>query len=132
MNEQTIKTENPEFSRYSGGLWKGIGVLWLLTVAAVFENGGLLQIPFPGLGSLYGFRVSLPLTAILFVVWAWHNRVHIWRESSALERWAYLFAFVLVLYGALSLPRAISLDRTARMLFNVTLDMAFFFLMPIL
>lgn len=129
MKEKTVRIECSDNKGYESRLWLGVTVLWLLTAAASFENGGLLHIPFPGVGTLFCFRILLPATAALFAVWALRYRPRIWGDASTVERWAYVFAAVLVIYGAISIPRAISFGRTFRMLFNLIFDVAFFVLM---
>ena len=81
-----------------------------LTVAASFEDGALLKIRIPGIGALYGFRILLAVSAALFVIWVIRYRIRLWRDASALERWAYSHAVQsgrrhgLFLHHAASLP----------------------------
>ena len=129
MKDQLLKTEAQLPAIYDNRLWRVMRVLWLLTIAASFEGGALLKLRIPGVGALYAFRVLLAASAVLFAAWAIRYRVRLWRNASALERWAYLFAAVMVVYGALSLPRAISLKESFRTLFNLFIDMLFFCIM---
>ena len=126
MNENSLKTSAQRPAIYDNRLWKCVSVLWLLTVIASFEDGGLLKIQFPGIGALYCFRVLLPITAVCFVIWAIKYRVKVWRDASTLERWAYVFAAVLIVYGAVSLSWAIDTSESFRKLFNLFFDMLFF------
>lgn len=129
MKDQLLRSEGQRPGIYETTLWKCIRILWLLTIAASFEDGALLKISFPGIGALYGFRVFLALSAVLFAVWVIRYRVRLWRGASALVRWTYIFAAVMIVYGAISLPRAIDFENSIRMLFNLALDMVFFFIM---
>ena len=129
MKDQLLKTEAQLPAIYDNRLWRVMRVLWLLAIAASFEDGALLKLRIPGVGALYAFRVLLAASAVLFAAWAIRYRVRLWRNASALERWAYLFAAVMVVYGALSLPRAISLKESFRTLFNLFIDMLFFCIM---
>lgn len=104
-------------------------VCWLLTVAASFFNSYLLPVQLPGVGTWYAFRTLLPLTALLYVVYAIRTRTFFWKDSTTLEKWCYVFIAVLLLYGAVSLPRALDVAWTFRRLFNLCFDLCFFFLM---
>ena len=104
-------------------------VCWLLTVVASFFNSYLLPIQLPGVGTWYAFRTLLPLTALLYAVYAIRTRTFFWKDSTTLEKWCYVFIAVMVLYGAASLPRALDVSWTFRRLFNLCFDLCFFFLM---
>lgn len=104
-------------------------VCWLLTVTASFFNSYLLPIQLPGIGTWYAFRTFLPLTAVLYIIYAIRTKTCFWTDSTALEKWCYVFIAVMVLYGAASLPRALDISWTFRKLFNLCFDMCFFFLM---
>lgn len=129
MNEQSLNTQKERPEIYRNRLWKCTSILWLLTVVAAFEDGGLLKVQFPGIGALYGFRILLPVTAIFFAVWVIRYRIRLWRAASALERWAYIFAAVMLVYGAISLVWAIEFEESFRRLFNLAFDMLFFCLL---
>lgn len=129
MNEHSLNTQKERPEIYRNRLWKCTSILWLLTVVAAFEDGGLLKVQFPGIGALYGFRILLPVTAMFFAVWAIRYRIRLWREASALERWAYIFAAVMLVYGAISLVWAIEFEESFRRLFNLAFDMLFFCLL---
>lgn len=100
-----------------------------MTVAVSFFNAYLFPIEIPGIGTWYAFRTMLPLTAILYVIYAVREKRFFWKDSTALEKWCYVFIAVMLLYGAASLPRALDLSWTFRRLFNLCFDMCFFFLM---
>lgn len=104
-------------------------VCWLLTVTASFFNSYLLPIQLPGIGTWYAFRTFLPLTAVLYIIYAIRTKTCFWTDSTALEKWCYVFIAVMVLYGAASLPRALDVSWTFRRLFNLCFDLCFFFLM---
>lgn len=104
-------------------------VCWLLTVAAFFFNSYLLPVQLPGVGTWYAFRTLLPLTALLYAVYAIRTRTFFWKDSTTLEKWCYVFIAVMVLYGAASLPRALDVAWTFRRFFNLCFDLCFFFLM---
>lgn len=104
-------------------------VCWLVTVTASFFNSYLLPIQLPGIGIWYAFRTFLPLTAVLYIIYAIRTKTCFWTDSTALEKWCYVFIAVMLLYGAASLPRALDLSWTFRRLFNLCFDMCFFFLM---
>lgn len=104
-------------------------VCWLLTVATSFFNSYLFPIEVPGVGTWYAFRTMLPLTALLYVIYAVRTKRFFWKDSTTLEKWCYVFIAVMLLYGAASLPRALDVSWTFRKLFNLCFDMCFFFLL---
>lgn len=113
----------------SDKLWGALAFCWLLTVASSFFGPYLLPVPVPLVGTLYPFRVLLPVTALLYLVWAIRRKDAFWRDVSALEKWCWVLIASMILYGAASLFRAIDLGWTFSRLFNLCFDLCFFFLM---
>lgn len=110
-------------------LWGSLCVCWLAAVAASFWGPYLLPITVPLVGTLYLFRVLLPAAAVLYILWAVRERDAFWMDASTLEKWCYLLIAVMLVYGVVSLFRAIDVLHTFRMLFNLCIDLCFFFLM---
>ena len=104
-------------------------ICWLLTVAVSFFNAYLFPIEVPSIGTWYAFRAMLPLTAILYVICAVREKRSFWKDSTALEKWCYVFIAVMLLYGTASLLRAFDISWTFRRLLNLCFDMCFLFLM---
>ena len=104
-------------------------VCWVITVFSSFFGSYLLPIAVPALGSIFLFRIALPIAAVLYILYAIREKEAIWRGVSALEKWCYVFAAVMLVYAAGSLFRAMDFMRTFRMLFNLCFDMCFFLLM---
>lgn len=102
---------------------------WLITVVSAFLGLAMFPITVPALGTLYGFRFFLPITAVLYLWWAIKHKEPFWRGISLLEKWCYVFCILLLIYGALSLFRAIEFAWTFRKLFNLTYDLILFLLM---
>ena len=115
-------------------IWKedklktALHILWLLTVFTSFWGSDLLAIPFPAVGQLYPFRVLLPVTAVVFVVWSVREKCNPWKDSGLLEKLCYGLIGILLVYGAISLAFAIDVSFTLRRLFNLFFDLCFFFL----
>ena len=103
---------------------------WLLTVFSSFFGAYLLPVTVPVLGTLFPFRVLLPTTAVLYLVWAVKHREPLfWRGASTLEKLCFILCGILLAYGAASLFRAIDFGHTFRRLFNLCFDLCFFLLM---
>lgn len=102
---------------------------WLLSVAFCFWGSGLLSVTLPGIGDIFPFRVFLPLTVLLYIVWTAKGGDHPWKDASPLYKFCYLFIAVMLIYGAVSLLFAMDFRFTFRRLFNLSFDMAFFYLM---
>ena len=105
-------------------LWVG----WLATVFFSFWADALGAITVPAVGSVFPYRVFLPLTVALYIVHAVRRRENPWKDASAVEKWCYGFIVILLVCGAASLFRALDTGHTFRRLFNLTLDLCFFYL----
>lgn len=101
---------------------------WYATVVTSFMGSTVISLSVPAVGELFPFRVFLPITVLLYVMWAIRTREFVWGELSFLEKVTYLLAVIMVVYGVASLPRAIEMGHTFSKLFNLCLDMAFFLL----
>lgn len=110
-------------------LWGSLCISWLAAVAASFWGPYLLPITVPLAGTLYLFRILLPVAAALYVLWAAREKDTLWKNVSALEKWCYALIAAMLLYGAVSLFRAVDFSFTFRRLFNLCFDLCFFFLM---
>ena len=118
-------TETWKRDKLKSALW----LCWLATVFFSFWYQTILSFPVPLIGTMSPFRVFLPITAILYLVWAIREKEWFWKSCSALEKWCYLLIALLLIYGAISLCRAMDFIHTFRRLFNLALDLCFFFLM---
>lgn len=101
---------------------------WYATVLTSFWGSTVISLAVPPIGELFPFRVFLPITALLYVVWAVRTREFVWGELSFLEKMTYLLAVIMVVYGVVSLPRAMNLWYTGSILFNLCFDIVFFLL----
>ena len=110
-------------------LKKGMEISWLITVFFSFWYQSILSFSIPLIGTVSPFRIFLPVTLVLYVIWGIREKDFSWKESSALEKWCYLLIALLLVYGAVSIPRAMEFGHTFRRVFNLTLDLCFFFLM---
>lgn len=109
-------------------LWGGLVLCWLLTVFTSFFGSYLFPIPVPGVGTWFAFRTMLPITAILYILYALREKRFFWTDSTTLEKWVYSFIAILLLYSGVSLLRAFDLGYSFRLLFNLCYDLCFFFL----
>lgn len=104
-------------------------LFWLATVFTSFMRDALFSVTVPLVGSLYPFRVLLPITAVLYLVWMIREKEPLFKGVPALEKWCYLLSVILLVYGAASLFWAIDVSWTFRRLFNLCFDLCFFLLM---
>ncbi len=101
---------------------------WLATVVSAFFGSYLLPVSLPVFGTLFAFRFLLPITVVLYFVWAIPRKEKFWNGIPTIEKWCYIFAIALLIYGVLSLFWAMDFQWTFRRLFNLAYDV-FFFLM---
>jgi len=101
---------------------------WLITVISTFWGSAILSITVPAIGELFVFRAFLPITALLYLIWAIRHKEPFLKGSSALEKWCYVFSAVFILYGIVSLPRAIDFSWTFQKLFNLCFAVVVFLL----
>ena len=109
-------------------LWMSLVLCWMATVFFSYFGSGLLIMEVPMVGGLYPFRILLPITAVLYLLWAFQTKEHVFRDSSTLEKWCYVLIAAMLVYGVVSLFRAIDFMWTFRRLFNLSFDLCFFFL----
>lgn len=109
-------------------LYCALVICWLLTVAASFFGSYLLPIEVPGIGTWFAFRTLLPLTAILYIIYAIRTRTCFWKNSTVLEKWVYILIASMFVYSMVSLFRAIDIEYTFRVFFNLCFDLCFFFM----
>lgn len=103
--------------------------LWLITVFSAFWGDSILSVTVPVLGELFPFRMLLPITALVFVIWSVAKRQAPWRGNTPVEWVCLVLIGVMLIGGAASLPIAIDRAFTFRRLFNLCFDLCFFFLM---
>lgn len=104
-------------------------VCWAACLFFSFFGDTILSFAVPGVGEIFPFRVFLPVSAVLYALYAAREKEHIWRDSSSVERWCYILIAVMLVYGAASLPRALDFGYTFRRLFNLCFDLCLFFLL---
>lgn len=109
-------------------LWGSLAVFWTATVFSAMLGSGLFPIKLPAIGAIFPFRVLLPVTAALYILYALREKQHIWRDASAVERWCYILAAAMLIRGAASLPQALDTGFTFRRLFNLIFDLCLFLL----
>lgn len=123
-----------KFSRFKAAflrdrLFATTCIFLLFTVASAFLGSVILNITIPLVGEIFPFRIFLPITFILYLVWAFKGNDHPWRDCTTLEKWAYVLVGVMVVYGAVSLLWVQNFLFTFKRLFNLCFDVAFFFLL---
>lgn len=102
---------------------------FLATVFASFFGSAILSFSVPGIGELFPFRILLCVTALLYLIWCICGKDPFWKDSSWLEKWCYVFAGIMLIYGTVSLLWAIDFMFSFRKLFNLCFDLCFFFLL---
>lgn len=103
-------------------------ISWLITVFSSFFGSVFSLTYLPGIGALYPFRIFLPVTVMLYLVWAIQNKHNPWKQASPVQRLCYVLCILLIVYGGLSLFWAMDRGFTFRRWFNLCIDLCFFFL----
>ncbi|MBR4290136.1 MAG: hypothetical protein IKT52_05780 [Oscillospiraceae bacterium] len=103
-------------------------VSWLLTVFSSFLGIVISFGYLPGIGSMFPFRIFLPVSAVLYLVWIIRRKHNPWKHASYVLRVCYILCVLLVLHGAFSLFHAIDFAFTFRRFFNLCFDLCFFYL----
>lgn len=103
-------------------------VVWLMTVFSAFFGSTITLVYLPAIGAMYPFRILLPVTAVLYLIWIIRERHNPWKDASNVQRICYVLCVVLVVYGAISIFRAIDFAFTFRRWFNLCFDLCFFYL----
>lgn len=106
-----------------------LGICWAGTIFSAFFSNAFLSFAVPLVGTVFPFRILLPISAALYILYAIREKERLWRDASVIERSCYIFIAALLLYSAASLPRALDFAFTFRRLFNFSIDLCFFFLL---
>lgn len=113
----------------SNKLKAALDISWLLTVFFSFFGSAAFLVKIPGIPVLYPFRVLLPLTAILYLLWAIREKRNPWKEAPFIQRASYVLCAVLAVYSTLSLRLAMDRSFTAPLWITLCFDLVFFALM---
>jgi len=113
----------------SDKLKTALEISWLLTVFFCFFGSAVFLIKIPGFPALYPFRVLLPVTAALYLIWAVREKRNPWKGASFAQRVSYVLCAVLAVYSTLSLRFAIDFSYTAPLWITLCFDLVFFALM---
>ena len=103
-----------------------ITALWLLTVFFGFFGSTVLLIKLPGLPALYPFRILLPITTLLYLIWAIREKRNPWKAASFAGRFCYILCAALIVYGTISLFRAIDFEFTFTLWITLCFCLVFF------
>ena len=103
-----------------------IAVFWLLTVFFCFFGSTVLLVNLPGLPALYPFRVLLPVTTLLHLIWNIRKKRNPWKEASFGKRVSYVLCAILLVYSTLSLRSAIDFEFTFTLWITLCFDLVFF------
>ncbi|MFI3227538.1 MAG: hypothetical protein R3Y09_09030 [Clostridia bacterium] len=107
--------------------FKTLDILWYITIISAFFGASLLPITISGLGTLYLFRIILPITFVVWIVRVVKDKEHIFYRSPIILSTYALFV-CLLLGGFISLFLALDFRFTFDRLFNLSLDLLFCFL----
>lgn len=110
----------------SDKLKTALDLSWLLTVFFCFFGSAVFLIKIPGIPALYPFRVLLPVTALLYLIWAIREKRNPWKEATFIQRVSYVLCTILIVYGTLSLRLAIDSSFTAPLWITLCFDLVFF------
>ena len=110
----------------SDKLKTALDLSWLLTVFFCFFGSSVFLIKIPGIPALYPFRVLLPVTALLYLIWAIREKRNPWKEATFIQRASYVLCALLAAYSTLSLRRAIDFSFTAPLWITLCFDLVFF------
>ena len=104
-------------------------VFWLLTVCSGFFGSTIFLVKIPRLPALYPFRILLPVTTVLYMIWAIREKRNPWKEAPFVRCICYLLCAILMVYGTLSLFRAIDFEFTFTLWITLCFCLVFFALM---
>ena len=103
-------------------------ISWMLTVFSSFLESAVTLVSLPAIGAIYPFRLFLPITAALYLVWAAREKRDPWKDGSNIQRVCYILCALLLVHSGVSLFFAIDRTFTFRRLFNLCFDLCFFWL----
>lgn len=120
----TEKSGEKGFSLVSTKL---LSVCWLLCIAAAYIGPNIIKFEVSGIGTVFLFRILLPIVVLLFLISVLKKQNTLF-EKTKLEYCCLAIIAVFLLYGGISLFRALDFSFTFKRLFNLCFDMCFFYL----
>ena len=103
-----------------------LDISWLLTVFFCFFGSSVLLVKIPHLPVLYPFRVLVPITAVLYLVWAIREKRNPWKAGTFLQRVSYVLCAILMVYSTLSLRWATDFSFSWTVWITLCFDLVFF------
>lgn len=103
-----------------------LSIFWLLTVFTGFFGSTIFLVKVPGLPALYPFRVLLPITTLLYMVWAVRQKRNPWKAASFVQRVCYVLCAILIVYSTVSLRWAIDFEFTFTLWITLCFNLVFF------
>ena len=117
---------------HSDKLKTAFSITWLLTVFFCFFGGMILNFRIGSLFTIYPFRLLVPLTALLYLIWAVRKKQNPWKTATFAQKTGFVMCAVLMVYCTLSLRRAIDFSYTLPTWLNLCFELVYFALMMIL
>lgn len=99
-----------------------LGIFFQIMILSSFWGPTLLAVTVPGIGEIFLFRVALLVVCCIYIYFLIKKRIHPLKERTKIEYAAFGILGVMLLYGFISLARAIDFGFTFRRLFNLSFD----------
>ncbi len=121
--------------KYLHDLWRenklkaSLYIGWLVTVLTSFLGDSLISVKLPFVGALFPFRIFLPITFLLYLIYSFRKRIFFWKENSKAEKITFILIVVLFLHSFIGLAFSIDFAYSFRRVFNLCMDLCLFFLM---
>ncbi|MEG1448058.1 MAG: hypothetical protein RR048_01500 [Oscillospiraceae bacterium] len=106
---------------------KALFIFFHLTIASAFYGSALFSVETP-IGSIFPFRILVPITAVLFLGSCITKAKNPLKDLPRVKLWGVIFGLSLEFFGIVSLFRATSFSHTFRRLFNLSFVMLLFIL----
>ncbi len=104
---------------------KGLEILFQIMIFSSFWGPVLLAVTVPGIGEIFLFRIALAAVCCFYIYYIINKKTNPFKARTRIEYVIFLILGIMLLYGGISLVRAIDFGYTFRRLFNLGFDLMF-------
>lgn len=104
---------------------KNLNILWMITLFSAFFREALFPVTVGLIGTVYLFRVMVPITCLVFVLRLIMEKDNLWRRSSNMMKAVYVLFVIIIVHGIFSIFFALDTIHTLNRFMNITLEVLF-------
>lgn len=104
---------------------KTLNILWIVTLFSAFFREALFPIVVGPIGTVYLFRVLVPITFLYFSLKLVKDKDNLWSRSTSMMKAVYVLFAIVIIHGMFSIFIALDTVHTLNRFMNITLEVIF-------